>query len=596
MKKCIKCKKDIFDKTVVCPYCSAKQTTEKDKINEAENIKNYEQASNNVLKERMSENETIRGEIQVQKKLERANIGAEYERESVKNSYDSEIRFCPKCGRELGSSSRFCPKCGTAVKRKNETEKETIKTEQKTEPKNESVTAGRKLETENKTLDIKQIEDRLRQNPKGILKIYCLVVACIYGFCALHDIRYITAYYNNMVWGILMVLAGAWNAFVLVVIGMRCRKEYGKNLIYSLFAGSAVKIVLHMYNIYETAKYYQDSNSDIYAIAAIMVAAGICYYMMKKNDFIVFGENETLLHVFQNVPWALDQAINGPNSKKEKVDKTVKEKKRYIVEDSLPKGQLQAVLLSKSFIVFAVIYTVNLGINVFTDFSIFKIAFQIFPVLFCIGIWMIYSNRYNETMSSTGFSMVNVVFTIELWLRIVAMVVIIIAIIAMDLEDVGVSLIFCTTIIMLLDTFYWWSLRKTAVSIKNIAIDNYQCFGMETSLYVIFVLILQTIIKSVGFLWACYMQNLANTLNGTLNQYGEEANSIAGYITDMLGLGYGFGYGTASGVVNSLLAPVTAWIQNTFGFSQNPLVMLLGIAVPVSSIVLLFKIRSYKTK
>ena len=275
MKKCIKCKKDIFDKTLVCPYCSAKQIIETDKLDETGSIKNCEQILNDVVKEKMLEGEVIGEVIQEQKKLEHNGIKMEYEKESTQNRSDSEIRFCPKCGRELGSSSRFCPKCGTAVKHENETERETIKAEQKTGTKNESVTAEEKLETENKTLDIKQIEDRLRQNPKGILKIYCLVVACIYGFCALHDIRYITAYYNNMVWGILMVLAGAWNAFVLVVIGMRCRKEYGKNLIYSLFAGSAVKIVLHMYNIYETAKYYQDSNSDIYAIAAIMVAAGI---------------------------------------------------------------------------------------------------------------------------------------------------------------------------------------------------------------------------------------------------------------------------------------------------------------------------------
>lgn len=67
-------------------------------------------------------------------------------------------------------------------------------------------------------------------------------------------------------------------------------------------------------------------------------------------------------------------------------------------------GKLQAVLVSKEFLIFAVIYTANLVANVFTDFSVSKIFFQIFPILFCTGIWMIYCNRYKETMSTSGFS------------------------------------------------------------------------------------------------------------------------------------------------------------------------------------------------
>ena len=35
-------------------------------------------------------------------------------------------------------------------------------------------------------------------------------------------------------------------------------------------------------------------------------------------------------------------------------------------------------------------------------------------------------------------------------------------------------------------------------------------------------------------------------------------------------------------------------IQNIFGFSQSPLIMLLGIAVPIFEIMLLLKLRSYR--
>ena len=128
---------------------------------------------------------------------------------------------------------------------------------------------------------------------------------------------------------------------------------------------------------------------------------------------------------------------------------------------------------------------------------------------------------------------------------------------------------------------------------KECAVHGTGYVEMHASWYPIVIWVVQTIIKGIGFWIACSMQSFANNANMTLNQYGEEANSIVGYFTDSLGLGYGLGYGTSSNFVNSLLSPVTSWIQNTFGFSQSPVVMLLAIAIPVSSIVLFFKIRSY---
>ena len=92
------------------------------------------------------------------------------------------------------------------------------------------------------------------------------------------------------------------------------------------------------------------------------------------------------------------------------------------------------------------------------------------------------------------------------------------------------------------------------------------------------------------------MQSLANALNSSLNQYGDEASSAIGYITEQLGLGFGLGFELSSEGIGTLLEPVNAWIQSVLGFNQSPLIMLLAIAVTVSSIVLLSKIRSYRSE
>ena len=61
----------------------------------------------------------------------------------------------------------------------------------------------------------------------------------------------------------------------------------------------------------------------------------------------------------------------------------------------------------------------------------------------------------------------------------------------------------------------------------------------------------------------------------------------------MFGLGYGYGYSQSSDVIQSFLSPITEWIQSTLGFSQNPLIMVIAVTIPILEILLLIKIRSY---
>ena len=590
MKKCIECGREILDRTKICPYCSKEQIPSldenRDEVTENEALVNTEETPEKtvVLKKSSLWKEKLNKEEPEQKLQQEEKSQAENITENKQERVNPQIRYCSNCGAEARASGRFCWKCGEPLPQGNE---DTTTSDTK-EENNDKTNAVNIADIGDK---IAETGEKIKQNPKGIMKIYCLLMAIGYGSLALHDIQYITSYYSNTIWGVLTVLAGGWMAFLFAVIGLRCQKEYGKNLLYGLIAGGAVKSVLHIYNAYESSKYYVNTSSDIYAIIGIIAAIGICYYLMKKNDFIVSGKDDTAVQVLKELPWALSQTLNGESGNRERPQKKEKEAK-VTVDISLPQGKLQAILVSKEFLIFAAIYTANLAANVFTDFSVSKIFFQIFPILFCTGIWMIYCNRYKETMSTSGFSLINVVFIFEFVIRIIALVLAVIVAFSMG-SDAGVAVFFLSAIIIGLDIGYWRSLILTISSMKECAVHGTGYVEMHASWYPIVIWILQIIIKGIAFWIACSMQSFANNANMTLNQYGKEANSIVGYFTDSLGLGYGLGYGTSSNFVNSLLSPVTSWIQNTFGFSQSPVVMLLAIAIPVSSIVLFFKIRSY---
>lgn len=592
MKKCIECGREILDRTKICPYCSKEQISSSDEnrgevTENKEPVNTEEMPEKTVILKKSSLQKTKPNPKEPERKIQQEKPSqAENIAESKQGQTSQKIRCCSNCGAEVRASGRFCWKCGAPLPQENvDTKKPDTKKEN-----------NDKTDTVSNTIadigdKIAEAGEKIKQNPKGLLKIYCLLVAISYGCFALYDIQYITSYYNNAIWSLLKVLAEGWIAFLFAVIGLRCQKEYGKNLVYALFAGTAVKCILHVYNIYESSKYYVNSSSDIYAIIIIVIEVVICYYLMKKNGFIVSRENDTVTQILRDFPWALRQTLNGEKGDGQRPQKKEKEEKTTI-DISLPQGKLQAVLISKAFLVFAVIYTVNLAGNVFTDFSLYKIFFQIFPILFCTGIWMIYCDRYKENMSTSGFSLINVVFVFELVIRIVILVLAVIAAFSMD-SDAGVALFFWAAIIIGFDIGYWRSLILTISSMKECAVHGTGYVEMHASWYPIVIWILQTIIKGIGFWIACSMQSFANNVNMTLNQYGEEANSIAGYFTNSLGLGYGLGYGTSSDMVNSLLSPVTSWIQNTFGFSQSPVMMLLAIAIPVSSIILFVKMRSY---
>ena len=75
-----------------------------------------------------------------------------------------------------------------------------------------------------------------------------------------------------------------------------------------------------------------------------------------------------------------------------------------------------------------------------------------------------------------------------------------------------------------------------------------------------------------------------------VDQYGNSTSDMLNEILRELGIGYG----DTSGLTRMITEPINSWIQGILGFAQNPIIMLIGISVPILEIMLLLRIRSYK--
>ena len=116
---------------------------------------------------------------------------------------------------------------------------------------------------------------------------------------------------------------------------------------------------------------------------------------------------------------------------------------------------------------------------------------------------------------------------------------------------------------------------------------------VSAGMYPIFILGINTVTRCIVLAWSSFLQMTANRITGTMNQYGDAASSSVGQIFSMFGLDYRYGYSQSSDIIQSFLNPITEWIQNTLGFSQNPMIMVIAVAIPILEILLLIKVRSY---
>ena len=562
MKNCSNCGKEILEKAVCCPYCGAQQKMEEHAENNTENVK--------------------------------------------------KIRYCTGCGEKLEEDYGFCPTCGKPInnrysKQKTETgsgnsqngdrtgaDKNSGNTDSKPEPGRSSGTSAAGMAE-----DIREkIRSTSAKYPQGLLKVFSIVFGILYGYWTLTYFPYLNYYMAaDKAWGFFMILACAWSCAAFFIIAFKCQKQYGLQLAYLVFGGAILKSILHLISIQRLAayQYWESSFSNYWPIIFALLIAFACYYLMKKEDMLEVPEGVTFMENVKRIPDVLRFIFSKDGTVKmgeNPVHKDTNKAERPHKDPVKPGSEAEKVVFvinNSVFLIFGILYTVNLVCNVFYSFSFFKLLTSLFTILTCVAIWIIYSNGRKGVLDATGFSMICGINTFRLGVRVLISVLILIGAISAEL---GAGIYFLIFIIALLDLGYWYSIGNTFSSMKANA--KGQMVEVTAGIYPIIILCINTVIK-LGILgWASFLQSTANGITSTLNQYGNTTSSLFGELSSYLGFGYGYGYSQSSSIVQAFLNPIIEWIQNTLGFSgQSFIIMLIAVALPVLEIILLVRVRSY---
>lgn len=543
MKRCVQCRAELLSKTIRCPYCGAVQEEE-------------------------------------QKKEEESKV------EEPKKEAHSLPDLCPRCEKELTKDYLYCPWCGAKVKEKNKNEAEEFSSfERKTERAVEGL--------------VQNIKNGELKYPKGLLKLFGIIFGIIYAYYALSSlsrISYINSYPSERVLGLCMTLACTWNMIILLLISFRCQKQFGRNLAYALFGGSILKGILHIIRIQKAAKYYIPGVSAYYPVAVTALFAIVIYYLMKKEGQIDEEKQEPISKVLKDIPGILLQLLSEDplEAGEEKENKTKKVlshmQKPLVKEKASGLGQIQTDILGLTMsgvsLLFCFLYTGNLLYELFAEFSFLKWIENLLPIILCVALWKIYLGSRKNELNEQGFCIARGVMTAEYVIQIILSVILCIVGTIFG-GPIGLIL---TVVISLVDICYRGSLRRIFLCMESVAKGSGD--EVAVSFYPVLILGVNAVVKTVAFLWTAFWQGAANSVTHSMYGYGDAASSLVAGILSSMGIDYGYGYGQTSSLMRYLIAPMEEWIQNKFGFKENPVIMMLAIAIPICEIILLSKLRS----
>lgn len=472
---------------------------------------------------------------------------------------DNAGSFCPYCGRRLERGSRFCAGCGATV--------------------NGGPDYGARSAS---------------GTSSDVLKIICLIAALLYQRTAVSAIGYFTYYFMaDKIWGLFMFVAAEWSVLILAMIGLKCGRRYGKNMICALMGGAILKVIMHIIRLVRTSGmfYYYVTNmvSDILGIILTIAATGVICYLMQRDGILDFNNGETLGQTIQGIPQALKQMLD-LNLNKGSTG-SYPGGRRAGFNEATPGGRLRTMFASELFFIFVCVYSLKLIFNINSGFVWLNVGPNLFPLLTCCGLLLIfYSNNWKDRIDDGGFFLINLTLSFKFYLGIAGAVItgIILLIVTVIAGAYMLIVDLLVAVYLFLGIFYWWTLKRTVESARGVIRGTEHT--VYTSVYPVVILVIQAVYKVGMFIWACIMQIVANSLIYTVDQYG---NSATDFINEILREA-GLGYGDVSGLTQQIIAPINSWIQNIFGFSQNPLIMLIGIAVPIFEIMLLLKLRSYR--
>lgn len=489
-----------------------------------------------------------------------------------------QMNYCPNCGKEKKINARFCNQCGfdfsifESRSTSNSTSNSTPKPVQVPHPSlgNVEVSAA------------------------SILKIVAVISAVLFTYWALRSIVYFN--YSSVqakVWAFLSVTTGISNAILTLLIAFRCRKEYGRSLFYTLSGNEIIRVCLKLYYIQDKARYYDIGLTDYLPIfgAAILIVA--FNFLMKQQDMLCTTQEESFGDSIRKIPYAIRKAFN-PNfvgNESQTTGKTIFTRKktdnaRRMAGYTYTNNQEQALMWipkGKVYLVFTIFFTANLVISIFSHFSFVSLIFKIIPIIMCVGFWKIYCNQAEY---ERGTNLISITLMVRFCLHIIFCVVMLIVIFSLGL---GIWSYLIAIALVCMDLAYWYSLRETFSRLTNLG--RGENVEVTAGLYPVFVLILGIIVKVLSFLWALWLQSVANGLNSKIYGYGADVSSEVANILSLIGLDYRWVYGEASGYIGAILRPITEWIQDTLGFSQNPILMIIVIVIPVCEVMLLNSIR-----
>lgn len=552
MRICSKCGNEISETAKFCPYCRATQETQ----------------SEEPLKEQAS-------------------------------------YYCTICGRKWKPKERYCPVCGN----NNWEEKQKYA---KLEGKRGADRNGLERTKVKRSADCQENVKKAPENQKKntfqdgsmtgetgtLLKLFGIIIGIFYVTRGLFHLTYLGRYDSfDKFWGAGMAAAYLWSCVVLFVIAGRCKKEQGITMLYALWGGEGVKIILYIFQAQRITRYirYVTGTSVSYLpIVGVILVAAAGYYLMKKEgllykkdgwatkDYITAIPSDLHMLVFPND----DDSGNGMDTGKKGLAeffqslggentnelRTENDKILFVVGDSI-------------FLFLSSLYTVNLLYSLFSSFSFLKLFTNILSILMSIAMWRIYFNSRKGSLDAAGFSIASGITWIQTAAHIAGGIVLLVASIV-----AGPLVFLAILIIFILDICYWISISKILSAMKANAKKGWK--AVTAGIYPVFILGCYTASKCISFIWACMKQSAADSINGSLNQYGNTASSFVGDLFAGYGLGFNNGYSISSSGIRSILNPITGWIQDKLGFSENPVIMLIGIAIPVLEILLLLKIRS----
>ena len=246
---------------------------------------------------------------------------------------------------------------------------------------------------------------------------------------------------------------------------------------------------------------------------------------------------------------------------------------------------MHQLVSGKVFLALCIVFTAELLYQLFSELSFLSWMGKLLSIFLCVFLWQIWAEGRKKSLGTPAFGNVSLIMTIEYVIKIIAGIFV--CLFGLLSGPLG----FLATLVMtIVDICYLGSVRKTAKSVQRIAEGAEE--NIKVSFYPMLVLGVNILMKAFSFFKSLAMMSAVNYTYGMLNSYGNTATS--GIMSFLREFGIDQGTGVVSYLINLLLMPFRNWIQGLFGGYENPLILLLGLAVVVCEFLVMRNLRLWR--